>query len=195
MAVTAALPQQVQEQVGSITEILTSSSGFQVTVTEAPTPSLALFRGITDQFIEANKPATFSLPADAFVHTKADAVITITAKLANGEDLPAWVQFDARSGTFKVDPPDGLNDEMQIQVIARDNEGREAVSIFKFTVGVGKDKAKVSSRSSLSEQIFLAAKRSTPWLDRLHSQTGRADVDKPHVARPHAAAHQAQVRG
>jgi hypothetical protein len=150
-----------------------------------------VFRGITDQFIEGNKPATFSLPADAFVHTKADAVITIVAKLANGEDLPAWVQFDARSGSFKLDPPQGFNEELQIKVIARDSEGREASSIFKFTVGKGK--ANTSSRSSLSEQIRLAAKRSTPWLDLVQSPSHKAGADKLLPAREQAVARQAQA--
>lgn len=174
---------------------MTSTSGFQVSVIEAATPSLAVFRGITDQFIEGNKPATFSLPADAFMHTKADAVVTITAKLADGKDLPAWIQFDARTGTFQVNPPDGFNQELQINVIALDSEGREASSIFKFTVGEEKINPNTSSRSSLSEQIRLAAKRSTPWLDLVHSQGGKTGADKLQLSRDQAMARQAQARG
>lgn len=150
---------------------------------------------MTDQFIDANKPAVFSLPADAFEHTKADAVITLTAKLANGDDLPGWIQFDARSGNFQIDPPSGLNDEFQIKITARDNEGREAISIFKLTVGEGKVKANTSGRSSLSEQIRLAARQSTPWLDMVHAQSGKAGADKLQPGRPHAVARPTQARG
>jgi hypothetical protein len=107
------------------------------------------------------------------VHTKAEAVIAITAKLTNGQDLPDWVRFDARSGTFKLDPPNGFNDELQIKVTARDGEGREAVSIFKFHVGEGKLKGKGSSRSSFSEQIAMAGKRSMPWLDQVRVRDGQ----------------------
>jgi hypothetical protein len=169
------------EKAAPIGEILTSAAGFRVAVSEAPAPSLVVFRGITDQFIEGNKPATFALPADAFVHTQADAVITIVAKLANGMDLPAWIQFDARSGTFRLDPPPGFNEELQVKVIARDNEGREASSIFKFSVGKGK--VNLQNRSSLSEQIRLAAKRSAPWLDRVQSTHEHAALRQ---ARAHA---------
>ncbi|MEI8168094.1 MAG: tandem-95 repeat protein, partial [Rhodoferax sp.] len=182
----------IPERVTPIAEILTSVSGFRVVVADAPTPGLSVFRGITDQFIEGNKPATFSLPADAFVHTKADSVVTIFAKLANGDDLPAWVQFDARSGTFKLDPPAGFNEELQIKVIARDNEGREATSLFKFSVGKGK--ASTSSRSSLSEQIRLASTRSTPWLDLVQAKSNKADADKLPVTRLQAVARQMQAR-
>jgi hypothetical protein len=165
---------QTTERPAALGEILTSVAGFRVVVAAAETPSLTVFRGITDQFVEGNKPTVFSLPADAFVHTKADAVVIIMAKLANGDDLPAWVQFDARAGTFKLDPPTGFNDELQIKVIARDNEGREAVSLFKFHVGEGKVKAKVSGRSSLSEQIAGAGRRSMPWLDQVRARDSQA---------------------
>ena len=179
MLTTAATLEMPARVAPVIAEILTSSSGFQVSVVEAPTPNLSVFRGITDQFIEGDKPAVFSLPADAFVHTKADIVVTISAKLANGDDLPSWIQFDARSGTFQLNPPPGFNEELQIKVVARDREGREASSMFKFSVGEGKGKP--TSRNSLSEQIRLAAKRSTPWLDLVHLQDSKARADKLQV--------------
>jgi hypothetical protein len=146
------------DQPTQIDDVLTSSSGFRMAVVEAATPSLAVFRGITDQFVEGNKLASFSLPFDAFVHTRADASITLVAKLTNGDALPPWVQFDPQSGTFKLDPPPGFTDELQIKVIARDTEGREASSIFRFHVGDAK--GKTSGRSGFSEQIRLAANRS-----------------------------------
>ena len=124
-----------------------------------------------------------------------DAVVTLIAKLANGKDLPSWVQFDARAGTFQLSPPTGFNDELQVKVVARDSEGREASSIFKFTVGEGKGKANTSSRSSLSEQIRLAAKRSAPWLELVRQQDSKAPADKLPPAQVQAVARQMQARG
>ena len=187
-------PMQAPGKAEPIGEILTSNAGFRVTVTEAKTPSLALFRGITDQFIEGNKPATFALPSDAFVHTQADAVVTLSAKLANGKDLPDWVQFDARSGTFQLNPPAGFNEELQIKVMARDSEGREASSIFKFTVGEGQGKVSPTSRSSLSEQIRLASKRSSPWLDLVRVPDSKGTPDKVVPNRLQATRVQTQAR-
>jgi hypothetical protein len=153
-----------------IGEVLTSSSGFQVAVVEAATPNLAVFRGIADQFVDGNKPGSFALPADAFVHTKADASVALVAKMSDGQDMPSWIQFDARSGTFQVNPPTGYTGDMQIKVIATDNEGREASSIFRFSVGEAK---KPVGRNSLSEQINLAAMRSTPWLELMRQQQAK----------------------
>ena len=184
--ITTASPLAAVEKAAEpIADIRTSASGFRVVVAEAPEPNLSLFRGITDQFIEANKPATFALPADAFVHTKADATVTITAKLADGRDLPKWVQFDARSGTFQMSPPEGFDEELQIKVMARDSEGREATAIFKLTVGEGKPKSQ--GRTGLTDQIMAAAKRSSPWLDALRPQGVKAAPDKLPADRLQAA--------
>ncbi len=75
-----------------------------------------------------------------------------------------------------MSPPAGFNEELQIKVMARDGEGREATAIFKLTVGEGKPK--VVGRTGLTEQIMLAAKRSSPWLDSLRPQDGKGVPDK-----------------
>ena len=148
---------------------------------EAATPNLSLNRGIIDQFIEVNQPARFALPADTFAHTAADAVVTLVAKLADGRDLPTWMQFDARSGTFQMVPPPGFNNDMQIKVTATDNEGREVNAIFKLTVGEGKPKP--LGRNGLSEQIKLAAQKSTPWGELVRLQDVKASIEKQQVGR------------
>lgn len=171
-----------------IDAVLTSTSGFQVVVNEAPTPNLSVFRGITDQFIESNQPTRLALPPDTFAHTKADATVTVVAKLANGQDLPTWVEFDARSGTFQMSPPSGLNDDIQIKVTASDSEGREATVIFKLTVGEGK--SKIQGRNGLSEQIKLAAQRPSPWAEIVRAQDGKAQTEKQQVGRAPAVVRQ-----
>ena len=170
-----------------IEAVLTRTSGFQVVVNEGPTPNLSLFRGITDQFIEANQPTRFALPPDTFAHTKADATVTVVAKLADGQDLPTWVQFDARSGTFQMVPPPGFSADMQIKVTASDAEGREASAIFKLTVGEGKPKA--LGRNGLSEQIRLATQRPSPF-GELVRMDAKANAEKQQVGRETATPRQ-----
>ena len=155
---------------------------------EGPTPNLSLFRAITDQFIEANRLTRFALPLDTFVHTKADAKVTVVAKLADGQDLPTWVQFDARSGTFQIVPPPGFNGELLIKVTATDDEGREASTIFKLTVGEGKPKA--LGRNGLSEQIKLAAQKSSPWGELVRMQDAKPNGEKRQFGRETAASRQ-----
>jgi hypothetical protein len=121
----------------NIGEIVTSSSGFPIRVIESEKPALMRDKGITDQFIDPGRATTFNLPADAFAHTRAEAVLTLVARQTNGQPLPPWVMFNPQSGTFMVTPPPGFTGEIEIQVIARDNDGREASANFKFNVGSG----------------------------------------------------------
>ena len=170
----------------SVGEIVTSASGFQVRVIPSEKPALMRDKGITDQFVDPGRVTTFNLPADAFAHTRAEAVLTVVARQTNGQPLPPWVLFNPQAGTFTVTPPPGFTGELEIQVIARDNDGREAAANFKFNVGSGTttdsrpqgDQAPApapapgatpprTGRLGVSDQIRLAAGRQTGLLERL----------------------------
>ena len=59
-----------------------------------------------------------------------------------------------------IDPTKG---KIELKVMARDDDGREATSIFRMFVGEEPaPEQKPQSRSSLSEKIRLAAKRPVP---------------------------------
>lgn len=143
-------------------------------------------KGITDQFIDPGRVTTFNLPNDAFAHTRPEAVLTVTARLTDGRPLPNWVLFNPQSGTFTVTPPPGFTGELEIQVIARDNDGREATANFKFNVGSGTttdtrpqgDQAPApapapgatpprTGRLGVTDQIRMAAGRQNGLLERL----------------------------
>lgn len=76
-----------------------------------------------------------TIPSDTFAHTKADAVVSLTATRANGAALPGWMNFNPQTGTFEGTPPPGFRGEVVVRVIARDNEGRQVVQTFKIVVG------------------------------------------------------------
>ena len=121
-------------------------------------------KGITDQFVEQGSGnGKFTVPYDAFMHSKQDAIIKLQAKLADDTPLPKWVVFDPQAGTFEVKPPANFKGKVELKVIARDDDGREATSIFRMFVGEEPaPEQKPQSRSSLSEKIRLAAKRPVP---------------------------------
>ena len=149
-------------------ERLTSRSGFPVVVDSNRPPGLQVFKGVTDQFVEGTSVAKVSMPADAFVHSKSDAVIELVATQADGSALPPWIRFDARIGGFEVEgAPDGFKGKVDIKVVARDGEGGEATVLFRIFVGDkpanDKPSDRPQGRESLSEKLRLAAKR--PVLD------------------------------
>lgn len=67
------------------------------------------------------------------------------------------------SGTFRVAPPPGLEQALEVRVIARDSQGREAVFFFTIEVGGEADAPPAPSsglegRSGLNEQLRMAAR-------------------------------------
>jgi hypothetical protein len=117
--------------------------------------SLQVFRGMGDQFAEGGAQGSFTVPADAFVHTQSGVEVVLTAKLADGSALPRWIRFDARSGKFSFEPSENFNGELRIKLTARDSQGREAVTLFRFHVG---DKqVTAAGRAGLSQQLREAA--------------------------------------
>ena len=99
-----------------------------------------------------------ALPFDAFIHSNRDAIIKLDAKQADDAPLPNWVQFDAAAGVFIVTPPPGFKGKLDLKVIARDDDGREAVAIFQMFVGE-EAPARPQSRESFTEKLRMAGKR------------------------------------
>jgi len=48
--------------------------------------------------------------------------------------LPGWLKFDGLRGTFSGTPPDGVDGTLEIEVVARDTEGREARTKFALEI-------------------------------------------------------------
>lgn len=140
---------------------LTSAGGPQFVASEAAPPGLTLFAGVTDQFIQTTDAATkISLPYDAFIHSNKEAVIKLQAKQADDSPLPKWVEFNPAAGTFTVKPPKDFKGKLDLKVIARDDDGREAVAIFQMFVGEqDQNTTKPQSRTSFTEKLRMAGKR------------------------------------
>jgi len=60
--------------------------------------------------------------------------VVLEAHLADGRPLPEWLKFDRLQGTLSGEPPAGVAGELEIEVIARDTEGREARTAFKLSI-------------------------------------------------------------
>jgi hypothetical protein len=115
-------------------DLYTDQDDWRASVIPAEMPDLRVFRGMPDQFVEHAAQGSFTVPWDAFVHTKREAEVRLTATLADDTDLPAWIQLNGQTGVFKVDPPPGISGEWVIKLIARDNEGREAATLFRMHI-------------------------------------------------------------
>ncbi|MEY2946959.1 MAG: hypothetical protein RL084_356, partial [Pseudomonadota bacterium] len=148
----------------NIVDVKTSASGYQIPVNDSAPPGLTTYRGVTDQFVQTTDIAVkVSLPFDAFIHSNKDAVIKLQAKQSDDSPLPKWVQFDPVSGVFEVAAPKGFKGKVDVKVVARDEDGREATAMFQLFVGeqttVPLD-GRPQGRNSFSEKLRFAGNRS-----------------------------------
>jgi hypothetical protein len=96
---------------------------------------LFVYHGIPDMQLLPDGTGSVSVPQDAFAHTDPAAIVRLDAHLTNGLPLPGWLKFEGASGSFHGVPPEGLSGLLDIEVVARDTEGREAHSRFNLELG------------------------------------------------------------
>jgi Ca2+-binding RTX toxin-like protein len=97
---------------------LTASQAFALTITPSnagPTVGTA----IGTVTIQEDSALDFALPASAFVDPDGDT-LTLTAALADGRPLPAWIAFDGRR--FTGTPPANQHERFAITLRATDGE-------------------------------------------------------------------------
>jgi len=91
--------------------------------------ALRLVFELPDVVKKSEGSQTFGIPRTSFEH-RDDKEIQFEALMADGSDLPAWMEFDAEKGEFRISPPDLPNENFEILVTAKDDDGNEAESTF-----------------------------------------------------------------
>jgi Ca2+-binding RTX toxin-like protein/GH24 family phage-related lysozyme (muramidase) len=112
---------------------LAVSDVFSVTVNhvdEAPVVAAPL----TAHSVDELTPFTFVVPAGTFTDPNQADVLSYSATLADGTALPAWLTFDAATGTFTGTPGDADTGAVSVKVTATDPTGLAASSTFVLTV-------------------------------------------------------------
>jgi Ca2+-binding RTX toxin-like protein/chemotaxis regulatin CheY-phosphate phosphatase CheZ len=114
---------------------LTISSAFNLNVdnvNDAPVSANLL----ESQNVVEGKPFAYTLPTNAFsdVDIVYGDAFTLSAKLSDGMDLPAWLTFDAATQTFSGIPGAGDLANLSVLVTAIDSGGLSASSNFTLVV-------------------------------------------------------------
>jgi hypothetical protein len=131
--------------------LYTRATGFQIIVLKSSATSsgtaesdtsskssLLVNRGVPDVDIEnTGREVEVAIPRDAFAHTRDDAVISLTVVKSDGTPLPFWLRFDPRLGVLRGVPPAGIRDEIEVRVIARDQQGNQVETTFRIRLHVG----------------------------------------------------------
>ncbi|MBX9456491.1 MAG: M10 family metallopeptidase C-terminal domain-containing protein [Rhizobium sp.] len=99
----------------------------------ATAPVLAT--ALSDKTADPGSLFSFAIPAGSFTDPNGDT-LTYSATRDGGGNLPAWLSFDAATGTFSGTPAE--SDTGTISVVVTASDGSETVSdIFVITVGDG----------------------------------------------------------
>ena len=81
------------------------------------------------------KPWQYRLPANAFRDIDKGDVLTLSAKLDNGQPLPSWLKFDGKTGQFSATlPKEAKASAYRIAVTATDKAGAQAKQAFNLNI-------------------------------------------------------------
>lgn len=88
---------------------------------------------VPPQSLNGAGPPSFVIAADAFFDLDGD-VLTYTATLSDGSDLPSWLTFDPATRTFSGNPSVSDDTPLSIRVTADDGHGGIAFTDFELTL-------------------------------------------------------------
>ena len=93
---------------------------------------------IANHTSESGKPLQYRLPANAFKDIDKGDVLTLSAKLENGQPLPSWLSFDGKTGQFSGTPPSSRTaNNYRIAVTATDKAGAQVSQKFSLMTAAG----------------------------------------------------------
>lgn len=127
--------------VGSVSVMVTATdlagasatSTFAITVNnvnDAPVVSTP----ILDQATDEDDLFNYQLPVSVFTDVDAGDSLSLSVTLADGSALPAWLSFDAATGTFSGTPTNDDVGSLSIIVTATDMAGASATTSFGILV-------------------------------------------------------------
>jgi len=96
-------------------------------------PNLA--NAILDQSGTQGSLFTFTLPANVFADTDPGDLLTLSASLTNGDQLPSWLGFNSATRTFSGTPSNDAGGSVSLKVTATDLGGLSVSDVFDLAIG------------------------------------------------------------
>ncbi|MFJ5359274.1 DUF4347 domain-containing protein, partial [Pectobacterium sp. CHL-2024] len=89
---------------------------------------------IPAQSVAQDDSLSFTVPAGTFTDADVGDTLTLSATLADGSALPAWLSFNAATGTFSGTPGNADVGSLSIRVTATDGTNASVYTDFSLTV-------------------------------------------------------------
>jgi Ca2+-binding RTX toxin-like protein len=136
---------------------LTAGVTFKLSVTNVnDAPVVAM--GLANQSASEDALFSYVIPANTFNDIDQGDALTLTASLADGQILPAWLTFDGAARTLSGTPGNDQVGNVAIRVTATDRSGATASSIFNLDVANVNDAPiltiAVANQSTLEDAPF-----------------------------------------
>jgi len=112
-----------------------ASASFDLTLGDGADTGVSAGAALVDVTWDGAGSHSYHLANSAFDFADG-GTLTLSAKLADGKALPAWLKFDAATATFSGNPPDGSEASYAVRVTATDGTGvaSNATQDFNLTV-------------------------------------------------------------
>ena len=115
-------------------EFVDSTVWNSIALTQAALNHAPVAAAIADQQAIETQLFTYTLPASTFTDVDYGDILGLTATLANGAALPAWLGFDAATQTFSGAPPNTASGLLAFTVTATDRMGATASASFNVDI-------------------------------------------------------------
>ncbi len=116
-----------------VTDGISSATGQLSVMVTGTNDAPEVFSPINDQSVAVGATFSLTLANDVFTDIDHNDVISLSAGIADGTALPAWLQFDAATGMFTGTAPSTAQ-TLSVQVSATDTQGASASDIFVINV-------------------------------------------------------------
>lgn len=92
---------------------------------------------LVDQDAKQGQAFSYQIPAGSFTDVDKGDTLNYAASLENGSPLPAWLTFDAATGTFSGTPDSASVGSIALNLTATDQSGASVADSFTITVTGG----------------------------------------------------------
>jgi len=120
---------------------LSVSDTFELTVANVNDAPIA-GPGLLGQQGRVGEALRFALPSGAFRDEDTGDHLRLSAVLQGATPLPAWLSFDAATGTFSGTPPTGAAGTLSVQITATDDAGATATQSLSLVIAAAANPGK-----------------------------------------------------
>lgn len=138
---------------GGYSGVIGASAFAGVAPQEAMADQLVLLQLVDAVVAAADRQVDWKIPPTMFGHSDPLASVQFSMTLANGQPLPAWLKFDARTGQVSGVMPAGFQGELTLRLTARDSQGHTVSTVIKLKAA----DAGTVARAGVGEQLLRHA--------------------------------------